>query len=300
MTARDEATLNMLRATRQVGLDNSAILLGIPMLGTGFTDLNTKINTITGLVSLQAAVINGIAIDKLVLKNTMARLTYNYAGSGRAWANSNNDNTTYEALDIKEYIIKRFADDVAGPNCQNVFNILNANAAALVPFGLTAAMLTEVSNAINDYIAIVPLPTNAINIRQTYTDNIPVRIDEASLFLERGLDNIVRTQINTNPDFVSTYFNAREIIDPPTNSTTFKITVLEQGTNTPILEARAEVLNTTKIGFTDENGKTELKQFKKDIYTVHVSAAGYSPSQQIVPIGLGETKELTFLLTLAP
>jgi hypothetical protein len=300
MTAKDEAILNMLRATRQVGLDNSAILLGVPMLGTTFTGLNNQINTITGLVSLQAALINGIAIDKLVLKNTMAQLTYNYAGTGRAWAASNNDNTTYEALDLKEYIIKRLADDLAGPSCQNVYNILNANAATLVPFGLTPAMLTEVLNAINDYMAIVPLPTNAINIRQTYTDNISDRIKDASLFLERQLDNLVRAQINAQPDFASTYFHAREIIDPPTNSTTFKVTVLQQGTNTPILGARAEVVGTEKIEYTDANGKTELKKFKKDTYTVHVSATGYSPSQQIVPIGLGETKELTFLLTVAP
>ena len=306
MKAREESIFNMFRATHQVRVDNDIFVLTIPMLDSTFVELKNRIANITGLVSLQAAVINGIAIDKEDLKEKMARLTYNYAGPGRAWAASNDDDTTYQSLNLVPSKIKKLADDVAGPACQNLYNTLNANALTLVPFGLTAAMLLELNTVITDYIAIVPLPTNAINIRQTYTDNISDKIKDTSLFLERQLDNIVRGQINTNADFVSTYFNGREIIDPPTNSTTFKIEVYESGSSGAtrghaVINARIEVVGVIdKVTYTDNDGKAELKQFKKDTYTLLVTADGYQPSQQIVQIGLGETKELTFLLTKLP
>jgi hypothetical protein len=167
-------------------------------------------------------------------------------------------------------------------------------------------MLNELDTAITDYVAIVPLPTNAINIRQTYTDNISERIKDTALFLERQLDNISRVQINANSDYVKTYFNGREIIDPPTNSTTFKIFVYEFDPTQPnqrggraIANVRAMVLNTDRVTHTDEDGKCVLKQFRKGEYTIHVSKDGYIPEQQTVMIGLGDTKELTFFLKKA-
>lgn len=297
MKSQQEAIFNMFRTTQEVGNDNSVFINTIPELLAGFTALGARISNISGLISLQASVISGISVDKNDLKETMAKLTYNYSGPGRAWAAKNNDDQNYNAMNISISKIKQTPDDQAGPVCQNVHGLLNTNAVALVPFGLTAAMINELNTAITDYIAIVPLPANAVNTRQTYTTNLDERIKQTSEFLDRLLDNIVRGQINANPDFVTTYFNGREIIDAPVNSTTFKITVLESGINAPILGARAEALSTSRIAFTDVNGKCELKQFKKGTYTILVSAPGFNPSQQIVPIGLGETKELTFSLT---
>lgn len=287
----------MFRSTNQVGLDNGPFVLTVPAMGTAFTDLGSRISLISGLASLQTAVISGIAVDKADLKETMARLTFNYSGPGRAWAAQNNDDTNYNALNVSESKIKNFADDLAGPVCRNIYSILFANAAVLVPFGLTPAMLNELNTTINDYVAIVPLPNNAINNRQTYTTNIDNALKDGSEFLERVLDNIVRGQINNNADFVSNYFNGRVINDPPVHSTTFKINVLEATVNTPLLGARAEAVGTTKVAFADVNGFCELKQFPKDTYTILVTLPGFNPEQQIVPIGLGETKELTFHLT---
>lgn len=297
MTSIQEAIYNMIRSANQIGLDNAAYVLTIPQMNGAFTGLQTRINNLAGLISLQAAVISGISVDKNDLKETMARLTFNYAGPGRAWAAQNNDDTTYNALNVSEAKLKAAADDVAGPVCTGIYNILNTNAALLVPFGLLPAMLGELNNAILDYIAIVPLPHNAVNQRKTYTTNIDSQIKDASDFLDRQLDNIVRGQINANPDFVSDYFNAREIIDPPVHSTTFKITVVNAAGSVPLLNAKAEMVGTTKIAFTDLNGLCELKQFKGDTYTVLVTLPGFVPSQQIVEIKTGETIELTFTLT---
>lgn len=227
MTAEQEAIFNMFRDTHQVRLDNDTYVLTIPALDTAFDDLLTRINNLSGLSSLQSLVNTGIAVSKEKLKDKMATLEYNYAGPGRAWAAGNNDDTNYNALNIVPSKVTRTRDDQAGPLCRNIHTILNANAAALVPFGLTAAMLNELDTVINDYTAIVPLPANAINVRQTYTSNIETSIKDTQSFLERQIDNIVRGQINLNHDFYSTYFNAREIIDPPTHPTTFKVSVFE-------------------------------------------------------------------------
>lgn len=297
MTSKEESIYNMFRAVNQVGIDHAGIVATVPALAAGFSELDTRITAISGLISLQAAVLSGITIDKGQLKEKMAKLAYNYSGPGRAWAAANDDDINYNKLNLSQSKIIRFPDDVAGPNCQNMYDILNANSAALVSFGLTAPMLTELLNAINDYTAIVPLPTSAINQRQTYTQNIESAIKNSSLFLERQLDNIVRGQVNANPDFVSNYFFSREIIDPPRQSTTFRIKVLNNTNDNPVFNARAEIMGTSKIAFTDLSGLCEIKEFPKGTYTLHVSHETFNPSQQIVAIGLGETKDLIFRLT---
>jgi hypothetical protein len=300
MTADQEALYNMFRDTNKVGTDNPAILVAVPKMGTVFTELGNRINNISGLISLQAQVLTGMAIDKEQLKEVMATLQYNYAGPGRAWADENGSDANYNALNISKSKVLRTRDDQAGPVAQNVFNLLNTNSAALVAYGLSAAQLLELQNAINDYVASVPLPISGINQRQTYTQNIEIAINDTSKLLNRRLDNLVRGQVNIYGDFHSTYFNSREIIDPPTKPTTFNIRVERSDDSTPILQAKAEAVGTIKVAFTDGNGQCALKQFKKGVYTILVTKPGFHPIQQIVEIGLGQVKNLTFRLVPLP
>jgi len=300
MNARQEATFNMFRDVELTGTNNQTFVNTIPVLKTDFLTLKANNNNISGLASLQAQVISGITVDKKILKNHMAELCYNYSGAGRAWASSNNDTTTYNALNIVISKIKQTPDDLAGPVCQNVYNILFANAAALVPFGLIAAMLGELLAAINDYVASVPLPDNAVNSRQTYTTNLDTAFTANSKFLETQLDNLVRVQTSVNHDFVTTYFNSRNIIDPPTHPTTFKIHAQDEAGN-PLLHIKAEVVGTAKFNFTDAAGDTEVKGFRKGIYSILLSDPRFQPSQQDnIAMGLGETKSFTFTLHPIP
>lgn len=301
MTSAQESRFNMFRSVAVVGEQNAPFIASIPELQNGFDTNATAIQTLSGLASLQAQVISGIALDKKQLKATMATFAFNYSGPGRAWANSLGNDENFNALNIPPSKIKAAADDLAGPIVQNMYNLLNANAATLVPFGLTHAMLGELLASINDYTAIVPLTGGAINNRQTYTTNIENLISGHLLFLERQLDSLVIGHFNTQPDFTGTYKNSREIIDPPKQSTTFKILVQAQAqggrTPQPIVNAKAEALNTAKFAFTDAKGNVELKEFKKGVYSILVTHPGHTPLQQDdISIGLGETKSLTFTM----
>jgi len=294
-----EATFNMFRAAKKVGDDFVVFVNTVPALQAGFLKLTNFINTITGLISLQAQVITGNAVSKRELKERMATLTFNYSGPGRAWAAENNNNALFDALNVSISKIKAALDDQAGPMCQTIYGHLNTNALTLVPYGLSAAMLSELLNTINDYMASVPLPTNAINNRQTYTQNIEDKIKETSEFLERQLDNLVVGQTNNNADFARTYKNSREILNPPTHSTTFKFIVLDENGD-PINNAKCEAINTTKVSFTGSDGKAELVKFLKGKYNLLVSHSLYVPEQRDnVEIGLGETLEVTFKLIKA-
>ncbi|MBI4931996.1 MAG: carboxypeptidase regulatory-like domain-containing protein [Bacteroidetes bacterium] len=305
MNSQQEARFNMFGTVAKVGTDNSTFIATIPELQNGFNTNQTVIATLSGLASLQAQVINGIAIDKKDLKKVMATFAFNYSGPGRAWAAKLGNDEIFQALNISISKIRETLDGLAAPIAQNMYNISNANAATLIPFGLTAAMLGELLASINDYTAIVPLTGGAINNRQTYTQNIDDVIKKHLLFLERQLDSLVVAQSNANPDFVSTYKNSREIIDPPKHSTTFKILVLEQTATprttqpAPIEGAKVQAVNTAKVAFTDASGNTELKEFRKGIYSILVTSPNHTPVQQDnISIGLGQTKTLTFSLPL--
>ncbi|HLG35455.1 MAG TPA: hypothetical protein VI757_11295, partial [Bacteroidia bacterium] len=69
----------------------------------------------------------------------------------------------------------------------------------------------------------------------------------------------------------------------------------------PLLNIKAEVVGKAKFNFTDAAGNTELKGFKKDVYSVLLTHPLFQPSQQDnIAMGLGETKSLTFTLTPLP
>lgn len=298
----------MFASVNKVGTDNAAFINTIPKLQAGFNTNSAVMATLSGLASLQAQVISGITIDKKDLKEAMANLAFNYSGPGRAWAEENGNDEIFKKLNISKSKILKAEDGLAGPIVQNMYDILNTNAATLIPFGLTAAMLGQILASINDYTAQVPLTTAAVNNRQTYTTNIEKLIKKHLKFLERQLDSLVAPHFNTQPDFVSTYTNSREIIDPPTQSTTFKILVLEQSpsllaapapvpTPVPIVNAKAQAVGAAKFAFTDETGNCELKGFPKGIYSILVTSPNHTPVQQDnISIGLGQTKSLTFTL----
>ena len=303
MNSRQESHFNMFTSVNKVGTDNATFVATIPELQNDFAANSAVIATLSGLASLQAQVINGIAIDKKDLKKVMATFAFNYSGPGRAWAAKLGNDEIFQALNISFSKIMKAEDGLAGPIVQNMYNILNANAATLLPYGLTPAMLGQLLSSINDYTAIVPLTGGAVNNRQTYTTNIDNLIKRHLLFLERQLDSLVVAQFNANPDFVSTYKNSREIIDPPKRSTTFKILVLEQSATpkatqpTPIAGAKVQAVGTAKFAFTDETGNCELKEFRKGIYSILVTSPNHTPVQQDnISIGLGKTKSLTFTL----
>ncbi|MFN0081861.1 MAG: hypothetical protein ACKVOM_05035 [Ferruginibacter sp.] len=89
--------------------------------------------------------------------------------------------------------------------------------AALLDYGVTAAMVTAFQTSITNYTNASPSTQAA---KTTENAKIKDTIKLADDVLKSGMDKLVVTFKAANPNFVSTHFNARVIINPQTSTKT--------------------------------------------------------------------------------
>jgi tRNA A37 threonylcarbamoyltransferase TsaD len=71
MNAKQEAKLNMFRATQKHCTDNAAIVATIPAFRTAVNSLNAIVTSIIATTQQEDLVTKGITIDKAVAKKTL-------------------------------------------------------------------------------------------------------------------------------------------------------------------------------------------------------------------------------------
>ena len=123
-----------------------------------------------------------------------------------------------------------------------------------------------------------------------------------------GQDNILKNQLDklivnfktTNPDFVSSYKNARTIIDPAKSSTQLKGIVTNAQTGQPIPSATISLIGVTSNETqTTKTGKFIIKPISIGEYKVVITAPGYTNyTNENVIVKLGQTTTIEAALKL--
>jgi hypothetical protein len=96
--------------------------------------------------------------------------------------------------------------------CNLVLNRGNENAAALVDYGVTDAMLLAFKAAILEYTGMVQDPRSAIAERKSGKIGVEDLFAEGKEILE-VIDGLMEQFVETNKDFYNAYKAAREIVD---------------------------------------------------------------------------------------
>ena len=96
------------------------------------------------------------------------------------------------------------------------------------------------------------------------------------------------------PNFVSTYKNARVIIDAPTSPTQIKGTVLTTGKNSPIQNATIEITGALSLKTqTNMDGNFTFRSIKPGAYKISVTAEGSTDTTTTnVEVKLGQTTKV--------
>ncbi len=89
--------------------------------------------------------------------------------------------------------------------------------AALVPYGITAADLTDLENAVTVLEGLVDSPRSAVDDRMVKRELQEKAFGQMDEFLNETLDLAVRTRSIAYPDFVSAYFLARKLHEGSNN-----------------------------------------------------------------------------------
>ncbi len=300
MNNRQEAKLNMYRATQSVCSENAPVFSGNAAFTTAFEEFETVIENIISTEQQNAAVITGIAADKNVSKEGLSEKAAEIASVISAYASTVGNNTLKDEVDFSYSRLVKMRDDMIAPVCQNIHDAGTANLAALADYGITAQMLADLQELINRYSADTPKPRTAISNRKTTTANLAALFDQADQILKERMDKIVVVFRAANPDFVETYENARRIVDPATTTTQLKGRVTDKTTSDPIKDAAITAVGTetanngqTFTATTDANGDYQIKPMHHGAYTITITANGYAPLETTnFDIKMGEVNHL--------
>jgi hypothetical protein len=249
----------------------------------------------------------GITTDKTAKRAAMTEKTLFMENRLQSYANVVNNPELLESIKYSASDLKKARDtDVIGI-CNTVLTKATANAAAIVTYGVTAAMITELQAAITAYSATLAKPKAAKSQTKTATENITKLFKEADELLTKRLD--LDIELFKKPDFYSQYKTARIIIPTGGSITSVLGSVSIAGSGEPIKGATftfiAENNGMMKTATTEtvkpivkksaEKGKFRAT-LPENTYRVIVEKIGFKKQEVIITVSKGDTTNLNIEL----
>jgi len=214
MDDRQENTLSMYQVVGPLLDANATVWSGVPAFVSARTAFGTEVTTIQAQAQAQQQPSTGVTADKQQLRSAMADAAMVVVGPLSAFAavTGNGDLAAQTAFTRSDFSYGR--DNDAATNGDVVHTHATANAAALVNYGVTAAMLTALRSAIDAYRASISLPRQVITTTSAATTQLAAAYVRADAVLTGQLDKLMELFRLTNPTFYQEYQSAREIIGP--------------------------------------------------------------------------------------
>lgn len=291
MNAQLEAKLTMFQTVEDHCDANPGIIASNVAFQTAFDNFKTKVVAINSTAQQADLALTGLAAGKKTSKKDLCSLAADVASIAYAFADATANDTLKSEVDYNLSDLQKMKDSLLAPRCQNIHDLTFENLAALGDYGITAATLTSLQNAINGYTETIPKPRTALSNRKTLNSNLRQFFKEAEAILENRMDKLVVAFKSANPDFVKTYFSVRQIIDPHTTTTQLKGIVTDKTDETPIKDATVTVVELSKTQKTNSSGEYSFKPIPNGTYTLRVTKEGFQNFEIVeVQVKLGEIK----------
>lgn len=301
MTSRQEAKLSMYDAVLAHCNANGTIVASVPAFETAIDDLEDIVEDIRQASQDELHATGGYTDNKTEQRQILSTITLDVASAIFAFATSNNDLVLKEQVNINSSYLQRQRDEVLGSVCNNILIIGNANAAALIPFGVTAAKLTQLNTAISNYNIAVPGHRNAVSNRVSVKGSMKELFKDADMLLKERADKLAVQFKTAEPDFYYAYKNNRIIIDSPTSNTQVSGTVTILAGGAPLAGVLITVTGQAYTTTTDADGNYTLKIPVPGDYELVFTKSSYVPqTQSNVSLTLGETTDLDISLESLP
>lgn len=212
MNDRQENKLSMAKAVKIILDNNATIVSSIVAFAAASTTLGNNIDAIDGITQLQVKKIKGKAIDKETAGDIAIKAAIELTGPTQAYAKATGNNDLFEEMNYFPSNLKKLRDTVLVSTLTLIRDTVQDNLANLADYGITAAMITALTNAISGYNSLVGTPRAAISDKSSATKALTVEFKKLDATLAQ-LDGLAEAKRNTEPDFYNSYKSARIIVD---------------------------------------------------------------------------------------
>ncbi|MES2622657.1 MAG: carboxypeptidase-like regulatory domain-containing protein [Bacteroidota bacterium] len=236
-------SINMIRTVLNYLTGNPTPTSGIPAFATAKTTVTNKLVLIDSLNEIILGNSVGTTLDTNLIRAAMSDMAFHIGSSVAAYAASANNNTLRLEVNFSRPAFNRLKKDEVDDICQLIHDRGNTHIAAAGAFGCDAANITDLQTAIDLYRTSVQNPRQAIISKTDAIDNVTLLVKEIKdNYFKLQMDKMVNTVIAAEPQFVKSYFLAREIIDLGVTHTKIRGTVKDDG-DVPLSGVNFELRN---------------------------------------------------------
>jgi hypothetical protein len=241
MNKDQEDIFRMYRVALEVLKSNNAVWSGNIPFGNAVAELENNIDDLEELREQQMEDIKGITDEKKARRILLEDLSYKVETIVVFYATSAGNEILLALVDYNrsDYTLARDSE-VVGISMQ-VHKAAAANAAALLPFGLTASMITSLQNAIDSFSEYIDEPKSARSDAAEATKAIPKAIRQTTKLLKQQVDKGMELFRTTNPDFYAKYFKARKIVNTARLRRALKATFVNAENNKAIEKVKVKI-----------------------------------------------------------
>lgn len=166
--------------------------------------------------------LEAITVDKNSAKQDLTDACIQMSSTICAYAGNTSNNTLYQEIYKPESTIKDFRDDQLPTYANQILIRLNENIANLTDYGITPVAVTNFEDLLTFYTNSSATPRSAAATRKTAVKNLVTQFADIRSYLKKVVDKLVLTLKPTQPDFVSEYFNDRNIYDDGSSNNIIK------------------------------------------------------------------------------
>lgn len=276
MNSRQESKVNMYRGVLLFCQNNAGIVLANTAFSEAINALTIKVNEIQDYLVREIRHTTGISADKATAKAKLCLVASEIANIVYAYANTVNNKVLIDEVNYSLSDLKKLREDLIVATVTNIYNSTQSNLSALGTYGITASTLDELTDAINDYNALLPKTKTTISEKSNYNDNIIKLIDETDTLIKNRLDRLVVVFNKPHPDFVNTYKKVRHIDAPNKTVTQIKGNVINKVDGKAIEEAIISLIGSTNATTkSDKEGNFVFKPVTYGDYQLSIKATGF-------------------------
>jgi hypothetical protein len=311
MTNKQESVEKMSLSSVSFLNANATITATIPGYSTYFPIVVTTNGQIQTAKVQQENDESGNITAKNQIRATLITQTLDVIRKTVAYATVVNNSVLLTQVKYTDSSVNKSSDSNLTSIAQVVHDAANANAAALVAYGVTAANITTLQATITSFVAAIP------KARIGTTDGGEATKLLATLFKTLTdtwdkIDTLIEVVKISQPNFYNEYHDVRKVISTGTGSYALQASAKELNSGDPVAKATftfspAATLLKSAVANVKDNivkktaakGKFNIKSMPEGTYTVTITKPGYKDQVVTVSVVSGELAKLDVVLEKA-
>lgn len=281
----------MAGAVSQTTADFNSVWQGSALFSATVLSHNNNLIAVNALEvkQNQAFELKGLVRDKNLLRIFIIDAATRIVSAIKGYASST-DNQQLK-LSVRAFTasgLKRMSDTKFLTAISTVKEIATDNAAGILPFGITAQMITDFGTDITSFDSISKKPKALRSQLKMFTAQLKEAIIAMLANLKNNMDNQVRS-LYPGSDFAQAYFNSRKIYNYNESVTGFKGTVYNSETGKRLSNVIIELVDYPSPGenilhTTNADGNYAFKKLSLATATIRVRAIGFTTAEYEVRI----------------